>query len=137
MLLILISDVITGHLELTKLVENMAAVLTNKEVENREKGMRFYTKILKELPQSFLKDIEVRFISKFYTDRLKDHHSVIPAVLSGYLALLDMTHYSMNCSTDFLASLFREVSCQSQLRQDRYNIYLIIQKMVQKDTECK
>lgn len=115
----------------------MAGVLTSTEPENRVKGIRFYTKILKELPRNFLNDMQVKFISKFYIDRLKDHHSVVPPVIEGYSALIDMSEYKIHNCADFLTILFREVACQSQMRQDRYNIYEIIQKLCNKDMECK
>ncbi|CAG5003760.1 unnamed protein product [Parnassius apollo] len=130
-----ILDIVSGRLDITKLVENMADVLTNKEVENREKGMRFFTKILTELPKDYLTDLQVKFISKFYIDRLKDNHRVIPAVLEGYLAIIDMQNYSIQNSGEFLTTLFREVPCQSQVRQDRYHIYLIIKKLLERDAE--
>lgn len=115
----------------------MAGVLTSKEVENREKGMRFFTKVLKDLPKDYLTQMQVGFISKFYTDRLKDNHRVIPSVLEGYLAVIEMVNYDIQNSGEFLRALFREVPCQSQVRQDRQNIYLIIKKLLEKDVECK
>ncbi|XP_047024879.1 MMS19 nucleotide excision repair protein homolog [Helicoverpa zea] len=131
----IITDIVSGHLDIADLVQNMAGVLTNNEPENREKGMRFYTKILKELPRDYLNDMQVKFISKFYIDRLKDHHRVVPPVLEGYSVLIDMMEYNIQNCTDFLTVLFREVTCQSQTRQDRYNIYVIFQKLCNKDID--
>lgn len=115
----------------------MGGILTDKDANNREKGMRFFTKLLKELPKDYLNEMQVKFISKFYIDRLKDHHRVIPDVLEGYLAIIDMDNYSMSNCGEFFTVLFREVACQSQVRQDRYKIYLIVQKLINKDLECK
>ncbi|XP_013173453.1 PREDICTED: MMS19 nucleotide excision repair protein homolog [Papilio xuthus] len=128
-----ITDIISGRIEITTLVENMAGVLTSKEVDNREKGMRFFTKILMELPQDYLSDIQIKFISKFYVDRLKDNHKIIPTVLEGYLAVIDMKNYNMQNCGEFFTTLFREVPCQSQVRQDRYHIYLTVQKLLERD----
>lgn len=133
----LFSDIVSDRITITHLVENMGGILTHKEADNREKGMRFFTKLLKELPKNYLNEMQVKFISNFYIDRLKDHHKVIPDVLEGYLAIIDMSHYKMNNCVDFFAMLFREVACQSQVRQDRYNIYLIMQRLMDKDLECK
>ncbi|CAH2047442.1 unnamed protein product, partial [Iphiclides podalirius] len=131
----IITDIISDRLDITKIVENMAGVLTSKEVDNREKGMRFFTKLLKEIPKDYLTEMQINFISKFYTDRLKDNHKVIPAVLDGYLAIIDMKNYSVQNSGEFFSTLFREVPCQSQVRQDRYHIYLIIQKLLNRNVE--
>lgn len=131
----IILDIVAQKLDITKLVENMGKVLTNSEATNRLKGMRFFTKILKEMPKNYLTEIQVNFISKFYIDRLKDHHSIIPAVLDGYLAIIEMVNYKMENCGEFLVALFREVSCQSQVRQDRYNIYLIIKTLMEKNLD--
>ncbi|KAM3958449.1 MMS19 nucleotide excision repair protein [Aphomia sociella] len=131
----IVTDIMSGRMDITNLVENMAGVLTNKEPENREKGMRFFTKLLKELPNDYLSEAQIKFIAKFYTDRLKDNHRVIPPVLEGYLVIIEMKHYDMNNTGEFLTVLFREVPCQSQVRQDRYNIYLIIQKLIDRDLD--
>lgn len=131
------SDIVSGRLDIADLVENMAGVLTNKEPDHRAKGMSFYTKILKGLPNDYLNDLQVKFISKFYIDRLKDNHRVVPPVIEGYSVLIDMAEYNIDNCRDFLTVLFREVTCQSQLRQDRYTIYLILKKLCEKDIECK
>ncbi|KAJ2951139.1 hypothetical protein O0L34_g5530 [Tuta absoluta] len=131
----IVADILSTHLEIASLVENMRGALTSKEVEHREHGMRFFTLILHELPSQFLNAEQVKFISAFYTDRLKDNHRVIPAVLEGYLVLVDMKGYDIKLSGDFLMTLFREVTCQSQVRQDRYNIYLILKKLLDKDVD--
>lgn len=115
----------------------MAGVLTNKEAENREKGMLFFTKLLKELPNDYLNEMQMKFISKFYVDRLKDHHRVVPAVLEGYLVIIGMKNYDVQSSGEFFTILFREIVCQSQLRQDRYNMYSIVKKLLDAELECK
>lgn len=124
-------------MEITTLVENMAGVLTDKNPENRAKGMNFLTKLLKQLPKDFLTELQLSFISKFYSDRLKDNHRVIPAVLEGYLCIIELKNYSITNCTEFLTGLFREVQCQSQVRQDRFNIFTIIKSLFEKDIECK
>ncbi|XP_034829166.1 MMS19 nucleotide excision repair protein [Maniola hyperantus] len=130
-----VTDIVSGRLDITSLVENMAGVLTNKDVESRDRGMKFFTKILKEIPKDYLTEIQIKFISKFYIDRLKDNHRVIPSVIDGYLSLVDMKNYNIQYSGEYFTVLFREVPCQSQVRQDRYNIYLTIQKILDMDAK--
>ncbi|CAK1555240.1 unnamed protein product [Leptosia nina] len=131
----IVTDIVCDRIDITKIVENMAGVLTHRDAENREKGMRFFTKLLKDLPQSYLNQMQVNFISKFYIDRLKDNHRVIPAVLEGYLAIMDMKNYEIKLCGEYFNILFREIACQSQLRQDRLNIYLTVQKVLEKDID--
>lgn len=127
----------SGHIDITRIVENMAGVLTHKDAENREKGMRFFTNMLKKIPQDFLTESQINFISKFYIDRLKDNHRVIPAVLDGYLTIVGMKHFNIKLCGEYFTVLFREIACQSQLRQDRLNIYLTMQNTMEKDMDCK
>ncbi|KAL4706927.1 hypothetical protein ACJJTC_006971 [Scirpophaga incertulas] len=129
----IVTDILDGRLDIVKLVENMAGVLTDKEAENREKGIKFFNKILQKLPKNYLNDNQVKFISQFYIDRLKDHHRVIPAVVEGFLIIIDMKNYNIMQTQDFFIVLFREVACQSQVRQDRFNIYCLIQNIFNKD----
>lgn len=119
------------------MVENMAKVLTNKEIENRAKGMKFFTKVLQQLPKEYLTDVQIKYISKFYTDRLKDNHRIIPLVLEGYLFIVAMENYEISNCGEFLTTMFHEVPCQSQVRHDRYNIYKIIEILVDRGSECK
>ncbi|VVD00108.1 unnamed protein product [Leptidea sinapis] len=105
----LVTDLLYRRIDITKVVENMAGVLTDKQPENREKGIRFFTKVLSELPNDFLTEMQLKFISKFYTDRLKDNHRVIPKVLEGYLALIDMKHYNIHFSGEYLNGNFLSV----------------------------
>lgn len=128
---------VNGKLEITNLVENMAGVLTNKDPENRLKGMKFFTSLLKELPSGFLTEMQIKFISKFYTDRLKDNHRVIPPVLEGYLSIIEMKNYDIHNCSEFFTVLFREVACQSQVREDRFRIYMIIHRLLEINLECK
>lgn len=128
---------VSGRLDIQNLAENMAGVLTNKNAESRERGIKFFTKILKEMPKDYLTEMQIKFISKFYVDRLKDNHRVIPPVLEGYLAIIDMRNYNVQYSGEYFTVLFREVACQSQVREDRYNIYLTVEKILDKDSQCK
>ncbi|CAF4850723.1 unnamed protein product [Pieris macdunnoughi] len=131
----IVTDIVSGHIDITRIVENMAGVLTHKDSENREKGMRFFTNLLKKIPQDFLTVTQINFISKFYIDRLKDNHRVIPAVLDGYLTIVGMKHFNISLCGEYFSVLFREIACQSQLRQDRLNIYLTMQITMDKDME--
>lgn len=133
----LFSAITQNHFGLSKLTENMAAVLTNTYESNQVKGMSFLTEIIKKLPKDHLSEMEIKFLSKFYADKLKDHHSVVPSVLQGYLSIIEMENYNVQFCSEFLTTLFSDVPCQSQDVLDRYNIYCIIKRLFEKDFECK
>lgn len=88
--------------------------------------MRLLSLTLSNLPVDFLNAVQLNFISTFYCDRLKDHHSVVPSTLSGVEALTKMTNLPDECVTRLLQAIFQNVPCQSQVREDRTKIYNII-----------
>lgn len=130
-----VSDIEDGKLVMNTLVENMAQVLTNQEVELRARGMKFLTNILNALPKEYLSKMQLKFISKFYADRLRDNHRVIPYVLEGYLSIILMENYNIEDAREFLNIMFSEVPCQSQVRQDRYNIYSILSSLIDRNPQ--
>lgn len=74
-------------------------------------------------------------MTDFYCDRLKDHHTVIPNVIIGLLALTKMDNLSDENSRKILNSIFLHVPCQSQLREERENIYNIIKGLAARFTK--
>ncbi|KAG1677791.1 MMS19 nucleotide excision repair [Nymphon striatum] len=61
--------------------------LTSTDVDDRCKGSRLLADIEHGLSKDFMSEKELEFVTAFFCDRLKDHHSVIPHVLYGLLAV--------------------------------------------------
>jgi DNA repair/transcription protein MET18/MMS19 len=74
--------------DLLKLVEKLGPMLTDKNPELRVKGTQTVAEVLQNLPQDCLQESELCFVTAFFCDRLKDHNTVIPAVLQGILAIV-------------------------------------------------
>ena len=89
--------------------------------------MKFLSDILKTLPEELLNATQLNFITTFYCDRMKDHHSIAPQVINGLLAIIKMQQLPRELPVTILQHLFQNIPCQSQLRGDRANIFLIIQ----------
>ncbi|CAO1438877.1 unnamed protein product [Diamesa serratosioi] len=115
--------------DISKVVEELGPALTNKETEMRLKGMKFLSDILKTLPEELLNATQLSFITTFYCDRMKDHHSIAPQVINGLLAIVKMQQLPRDLPITILQHLFQNIPCQSQLRGDRANIFLIIQRL--------
>lgn len=113
----------------------LGPVLTSTDTEIRVKAMDFLSTTLTNLPNDFLNQTELEFISTFYSDRFKDHHSVIPNTLSGTETLIKMTNLTNTCAVRILQAIFQNVSCQSQLRPDRLKIYNIISELSESKTQ--
>lgn len=68
-------------------------------------------------------------IWSFFTDRLNDHHSIIPTILSGsqiLVKLMQESSSSYNAFAEFLAKLFQSIVCQTQTVHDRAKIFELL-----------
>lgn len=118
-------DIVDKQKTILNVIENLNSYLTDQSHHKREYGTHILSEVISKLSSDALSLQELHFINKFYTDRLRDHHEVIPAVLRGVLALMSQKNYPDGGCTEMLSSLFQNVSCQQQQRGDRYNIYCI------------
>jgi DNA repair/transcription protein MET18/MMS19 len=115
--------------DISAVVEELGPALTHKEVDMRLKGTKFLSDLLKLLPQDFLTEDQLKFITQFYVDRMKDQHSIAPQVVSGLLAIVQMKNFPKSDTVSMLQQLFAQIPCQSQVRNDRANIFSIIQTL--------
>lgn len=84
------------------------------------------TETLLHLPESFLNEVQLNFIITFFCDRFKDHHSVIPALLTGIVSILQMKCIPSDKISALIMAMFNNVPCQSQVREDREKIFHIL-----------
>lgn len=115
--------------DISKVVEELEPALTHKEVEIRLKGTKFLSDLLRNLPYDLLTETQISFIASFYCDRMKDHHSIAPQVVSGILAIVKMKNVPRTSPVSILQHLFANIPCQSQVRGDRSIIFSIIQHL--------
>lgn len=115
--------------DISKVVEELGPALTHKEVDIRLKGTKFLSDLLRSLPHDLLNETQISFIVTFYCDRMKDHHSIAPQVISGLLTIVKMKQLPRTCPVQILQQLFANIPCQSQVRGDRSNIFYIIQHL--------
>lgn len=129
------TEILSGHAKLHTVVEELGPFVTDKDVGIREKGIDTLSSILSYLPKDYLNEAELGFITTFYCDRLKDHHNIIPAVIRGILAIVQMNHLPQDSPERLFRVLFENVQCQSQVSSDRYNIYLIFTTLLRNRAE--
>ncbi|XP_076759252.1 MMS19 nucleotide excision repair protein isoform X1 [Xylocopa sonorina] len=118
-------EIQSGRAKLYAVVEELRPFVIEKDVHIREKGILTLSTILSHVPRDFLNESELQFITAFYCEKLKDHQNVIPAVLKGILAIVQMNHLPKSSPERLFRVFFENVQCQSQLFSDRYTIYLI------------
>lgn len=78
-------------MQLVKIVELLGPLLTNIDVKQREKGVTVLSQVICALKSDYLSAAELTFLSAFYCDRLKDHHSLASVTLQGILGLVSLT----------------------------------------------
>lgn len=121
--------------DLLKLVEKLGPLLTDKKPELREKGTQILAEVLQNLPEDCLQKSEIHFMTTFFCDRLKDHNVVIPSVLQGILAIMQMYKLPQGAAAQIITAMFQHVHCQSHKQPDRSVIYKILQACIQKCSE--
>ncbi|KYN36651.1 MMS19 nucleotide excision repair protein like protein [Trachymyrmex septentrionalis] len=126
-----ILEIESGSIKLYTFVEILGSYMTDQNVLTREKGVTTLSSVLSQLPQDYLTESELYFITTFYCDRMKDHYSIIPSVLSGIQAIVNMIHLPQNASSSLLRVMFEHVQCQSQLLSERHKIYLIFKSLIE------
>lgn len=83
-------EIESGSMKLCTFIETLGFYMTDQNVLKRERGVTILSSILSQLPQDYLTESELYFITIFYCDRIKDHYNIIPSVLNGILALVSI-----------------------------------------------
>ncbi|CAH0394468.1 unnamed protein product [Bemisia tabaci] len=121
-----VKGITSKNIQLVQLVENLGPFLLHLDNDKREQGCLVLANILTLLPQDALSSMEVTFIARFLCERMKDHHSVIPAALKGTLAIAKMKNVDNGIAAEFFSTAFIHFYCQSQRHDDRNTFYQII-----------
>ena len=66
----------------------------------------------------------------FYTDRLRDHHSLLPVTLQGLAALARDKDLSYDHLEKMLNSVFSEVMVQQQVVRDRSIVFTMLASLL-------
>lgn len=128
-MLILFLGLKLKKIDILQFVESLGPALTSTITPIRSLGTKFLSQALTKVSSNVFDSSQVKFLTNFYCDRLKDHHTVIPNVLVGLLAMSVMDNLSEDDSYNILNSIFLNVPCQAQLREERENIYNIIKEL--------
>ncbi|XP_026830696.1 MMS19 nucleotide excision repair protein homolog isoform X2 [Ooceraea biroi] len=124
-------DIESGSMKFLTVVETLGSYITDQDNVTRGKGITVLSSVLSQLSQDYLTELELQYIVAFYCDRMKDHHSIIPPVLNGVLAIANMTRLPQSAPSSLLRAIFENVQCQSQLFAERQTVYLIFKSFVE------
>jgi len=115
---------------LVNLIEALGPALTDSRVEIRRSGLSVVSHTLANLPPSFLYGEDLSLLAAFYTDRLRDHHSLLPTTLQGLASLAASHNLTRESLAKLLDSLFREVMLQQQVVADRAVVYRMLASLL-------
>ena len=82
------AEVCGREVTLQEVGEALGPSLTHERPREREVGTQFLAGVLGKLPPAYLNPTEASFMTAFLVDRLRDHHTVQPAVFLSCLALV-------------------------------------------------
>ncbi|XP_030373580.1 MMS19 nucleotide excision repair protein homolog [Scaptodrosophila lebanonensis] len=120
-------DVTAGSYDLAILAEELGFALTSQDTDARVAGTNLLSSVLAGLPVDILNAQQLEFLTTFYTDRLRDHHNVMPAIIEGINALVHMKNLPSQYVPMILQSFFQHTTCQSQTRGDRTKLFNLFQ----------
>ncbi|XP_054725746.1 MMS19 nucleotide excision repair protein [Anastrepha obliqua] len=120
------ANIVKGAYDVSHVVEQMGFALTSPTIEQRVNGIKLLSFVLRQLPKDHLNRKQLEFIADFYADRLKDQHSVLPAVIDGIHALVEMKDLPAESVPKILDSFFKHTSCQSHQRGERGKWFKIL-----------
>lgn len=117
-------------------VELLGPALTAKENDLRALGTQLLSSVVGKLINSF-SDTELNVLCTFFIDRLNDHHSVVPFVITGLNALCKNKNLPDGNMSKIMVKFFQCVSCQSQKREDRAEIFELLKVVSETKIEGK
>lgn len=83
-------------MEVVTLVDGLRTPLTDSDKDKRRTGVEILSLVLSQLPINILNTTEITFLTEYYCGCLLDHHSMIPAILKGVLALVSILCLFLN-----------------------------------------
>ncbi|XP_055351288.1 MMS19 nucleotide excision repair protein homolog [Paramacrobiotus metropolitanus] len=115
---------------LLHVVEALGPSLTHKDAAIRQEAVRVIVTILEHLHVTALNDGECETLCRFLCDRLRDHQSFFGLVMRGFLALIRMDAFPEDCVITILNALAEDVIVSMMAKNDRYNVYLLVEIMI-------
>ncbi|XP_055905628.1 MMS19 nucleotide excision repair protein [Eupeodes corollae] len=118
-------EIVNKDYDIAVFAEKLGFALTSPTLELRINGTKLLSSVLSNLPRDHLTGEQLEFLATFYADRMKDQHNVLPPVIDGITALINMKNFPDSSVVTILQSFFQHTTCQSQVRNDREKIFRI------------
>ncbi|XP_067646564.1 MMS19 nucleotide excision repair protein [Eurosta solidaginis] len=125
------ANITSGAYDISNFVEQLGFALTSTVLEQRINGTKLLSDVLQQLPKDYLDSKQLEFLTSFYVNRFKDHHNVLPAVINGIHALVEMQNLPPESIPQILETFFQKCNCQSQQRAERGKWFKILKFLTQ------
>ncbi|KAG8854442.1 hypothetical protein FRB96_007504 [Tulasnella sp. 330] len=121
-----ISDLAVGissnDITLLKLIKSLGSYLVSETGSQREDGVTLLSAVIEQCPHSKINRQSTRVLVTFYTERLDDSDTAIPA-LKGLLCMSQLPTFTATESTEVFQALVANIRMKAQVQSTRYIVF--------------
>ncbi|XP_050295403.1 MMS19 nucleotide excision repair protein homolog [Anthonomus grandis grandis] len=128
----LADDLRSKGLTFVEVTLQLGCLLLDPDYQKREIGVLVISNLVNNLKSEDLNPQELAIISTYFCDKLKEHHQVAVAALTGTKALVNFNNTPTESIINLLSSIFNHIVCQQQQQSDRYLIFEIYEIILRK-----
>ncbi|KAI0794485.1 ARM repeat-containing protein [Fomes fomentarius] len=129
------NEIEQGNVTLLHVVKALGEFLTSDEDDLRTKGVEFLSRVLARCPPEKLNRQSVRTLVAFYTGKLDDTETIIPA-LKGLVTLTKLPAFASTDAVDVVKALFVHVKMNVLVQSQRFMVFSIIDNVVARQREA-
>ncbi|KAL5536863.1 hypothetical protein ACEPAF_686 [Sanghuangporus sanghuang] len=122
-------DISVGRATLLDVVKALGEYLTSEEDVIRSKGVDLLSRVIERCPPERINRQATRVLVSFYSGKLEDPETVIPA-LKGLVSLTSLPTYSDPDAVESVKALFARIDTKSLNQSTRYLVFKILDTLV-------
>ncbi|KAJ3521011.1 hypothetical protein NMY22_g12497 [Coprinellus aureogranulatus] len=125
------ADITNGQTTLLNVVKALGEYLVSEENGLRSKGVELLSLVLGKLAPDSLNRPAVRTLANFFSDKLDDADTIIPA-LQGLVTLVSFSAFGAAEATTVIEGLLRHVKMKALTQNHRFKVFSIIDSVMAK-----
>ncbi|KAI0372603.1 ARM repeat-containing protein [Pilatotrama ljubarskyi] len=123
------SEIAEGKATLLDLVKSLGEYLTAEEDDLRTKGVELLSLVLAKCPPEKLNRQSVRVLTTFYSGKLEDTETIIPAI-KGLATLTKLPAFTSSDALEVIKAIFAHVKMNVLVQSQRFTVFTIIDNLV-------
>ncbi|KLO19073.1 ARM repeat-containing protein [Schizopora paradoxa] len=124
-----VADLSTGKASLLDVVKALGEYLPSEDDNLRTKGVEFLSKVLEDIPPSCVNKQATHMLAVFYTNKLEDTATNVPA-LKGIIPLISLPTITSQDVTLIFNALTTHVNMKELAQSARYIAFKILDSMI-------